>query len=49
MIAKKQILVVEDEAVIGMDIQKRLINLGYDVPLIFNWQDTIIRLHERIL
>lgn len=30
---KAKILVVEDEVVIAMDIQKRLISLGYDVPV----------------
>jgi len=34
MTANKQILVVEDEAVTGMDIQRRLKNLGYDVPVV---------------
>jgi len=29
---KTQILVVEDEAIVGIDIQKTLENLGYDVP-----------------
>jgi len=34
MTDKKQILVVEDETVTGMDIQRRLKNLGYDVPVV---------------
>jgi len=34
MTGKKQVLVVEDEAVTGMDIQRRLKNLGYDVPVV---------------
>jgi PAS domain S-box-containing protein len=34
MTGKKQILVVEDEAVTGMDIQRRLKNLGYEVPVV---------------
>lgn len=32
MKVKKQILVVEDEVITAMDIQRRLKNLGYDVP-----------------
>ena len=31
---KKQILVVEDEALIAMDLQRQLQRLGYDVPAI---------------
>jgi len=34
MAEEKQILVVEDEAIVGMDIQRRLINLGYIVPVV---------------
>ena len=34
MIAEKQILVVEDEVITAMDIQRRLKNLGYQVPVI---------------
>ncbi|MCX9083465.1 MAG: response regulator [Candidatus Methanoperedens sp.] len=34
MTPNKQILVVEDEAITAMDIQRRLKNLGYDVPAI---------------
>ena len=34
MTEKKQILVVEDEVVTAMDIQRRLKNLGYDVPVV---------------
>jgi signal transduction histidine kinase len=34
MTEKKQILVVEDEIVTGMDIQRRLKNLGYDVHVV---------------
>lgn len=34
MTENKQILVVEDEVVTGMDIQRRLKNLGYDVPVV---------------
>jgi signal transduction histidine kinase/GGDEF domain-containing protein len=31
---KKQILVVEDESIVAIDIQKTLQNLGYDVPAV---------------
>jgi CheY-like chemotaxis protein len=34
MITGKQILVVEDEIITGIDIQKRLNNLGYNVPVV---------------
>lgn len=34
MITEKQILVVEDEVITAMDIQRRLKNLGYGVPVI---------------
>jgi PAS domain S-box-containing protein len=34
MRAGKQILVVEDEMITGMDIQNRLKNLGYNVPVV---------------
>ncbi|MCX9083139.1 MAG: ATP-binding protein [Candidatus Methanoperedens sp.] len=34
MTGKKQILVVEDEAITAMDIQRRLKNLGYNVPVV---------------
>jgi len=34
MAEEKQILVVEDEAITGMDIQRRLKNLGYIVPVV---------------
>jgi PAS domain S-box-containing protein len=34
MITEKQILIVEDEVITAMDIQRRLINLGYKVPII---------------
>ena len=34
MTDEKQILVVEDEAITGMDIQRRLKNLGYIVPVV---------------
>jgi signal transduction histidine kinase/AmiR/NasT family two-component response regulator len=32
MMSQKQILVVEDNSIVGKDIQKRLCNLGYNVP-----------------
>ncbi|CAG0989448.1 MAG: putative transcriptional regulator [Candidatus Methanoperedens nitroreducens] len=34
MTADKQILVVEDEVIVGIDIQRRLKNLGYTVPVV---------------
>ncbi|MCZ7400590.1 MAG: ATP-binding protein [Candidatus Methanoperedens sp.] len=34
MLTGKQILVVEDEVITGMDLKKRLKNLGYDVPVV---------------
>ena len=34
MAAEKQILIVEDEVIVGMDIQRRLKNLGYIVPVV---------------
>jgi len=44
MIAKKQILIVEDEIIAAMDIQKRLINLGYNVPeIVSSGEEAIIK------
>ncbi|CAG0969003.1 putative transcriptional regulatory protein pdtaR [Methanosarcinales archaeon] len=34
MAGEKQILVVEDEVIVGMDIQRKLKNLGYIVPVV---------------
>ncbi|MCX9085167.1 MAG: response regulator [Candidatus Methanoperedens sp.] len=34
MITKKQILIVENEVITAIDIQRRLTKLGYDVPVI---------------
>ncbi|MCI5212675.1 MAG: response regulator, partial [Candidatus Electrothrix sp. ATG2] len=31
---KVRILIVEDEAIIGMELQARLIRQGYEVPLV---------------
>jgi len=47
MIAKKQILIVEDEIIAAMDIQKRLINLGYNVPaIVSSGEEAIIKVKE---
>jgi len=47
MIAKKQILVVEDQVITAIDIQRRLINLGYDVPIIVcSGEEAIIKVKE---
>jgi len=47
MIAEKQILVVEDEIITAMDIQNRLINLGYNVPsIISSGEEAIIKVKE---
>ncbi len=43
MIAGKQILVVEDEIIIGMDIQKRLKNLGCSVPFVVSSGEEAIK------
>jgi len=43
----KKILVVEDESIIGMEIQQRLQNLGYDVPVVVRTgQEAIDRSRE---
>jgi len=34
MAGEKQILVVEDEVIVGMDIQRKLKNLGYIVAVV---------------
>jgi signal transduction histidine kinase len=43
MIAGKQILVVEDEIITGMDIQKRLKNLGCNVPVVVSSGEEAIK------
>jgi len=43
MITGKQILVVEDEIITGMDIQKRLKNLGYNVPAVVSSGEEAIK------
>jgi len=40
--AKKRILIVEDEGVVGLDIKKRLIKLGYDAIGPFSRGNTAI-------
>jgi CheY-like chemotaxis protein len=47
MIAEKQILVVEDEVITGMDIQQRLISLGYKVPaIVCSGEEAILKAKE---
>jgi PAS domain S-box-containing protein len=47
MIAKKQILIVEDEIIAAIDIQKRLIELGYNVPaIVSSGEEAIIKVRE---
>lgn len=47
MTTKKQILVVEDEAITAMDIQLKLINLGYNVPaIVCSGEEAIIKVKE---
>ncbi|MCZ7401196.1 MAG: response regulator [Candidatus Methanoperedens sp.] len=47
MKTKKQILVVEDEIITAMDIQNRLINLGYNVPaIVCKGEEAIIKVKE---
>jgi CheY-like chemotaxis protein len=43
MIANKHILVVEDEAVTAMDMQRRLKNLGYNVPVVVSSGEEAIK------
>jgi PAS domain S-box-containing protein len=38
-----RILVVEDESVVAMDIQTRLISLGYDVPAVASYGEEAVR------
>ncbi len=45
---KPHILVVEDESVVALDIQNRLVNLGYDVPVIVSNGEEAIRKVETI-
>jgi CheY-like chemotaxis protein len=51
--SKIKILVVEDEVVIAMDLQQRLIRLGYDVPVIVgNGEeaiDTVVKLRPSLV
>ena len=47
MIAEKQILIVEDEIITAIDIQRRLINLGYKVPaIVCSGEEAIIKVKE---
>jgi CheY-like chemotaxis protein len=47
MIIKKHILVVDDEIITAIDIQDRLINLGYDVPaIVCSGEKAIIKVKE---
>jgi len=43
-----KILIVEDEPIIGLDIQKNLTSLGYDVPLILSSGEEAINAIEEI-
>lgn len=44
---EKQILVVEDEVIVGMDIQRRLKNLGYIVPVVVSsGEEAITKVRE---
>ena len=44
---EKQILVVEDEIIVGMDIQRRLKNLGYIVPVVVSsGEEAITKVRE---
>jgi PAS domain S-box-containing protein len=47
MITGKQILIVEDEIITALDIQKRLINFGYNVPVIVgSGEQAILKVNE---
>jgi len=47
MITKKHILVVEDEIITAMDIQNRMVNLGYYVPaIVCSGEEAIIKVKE---
>ena len=47
MADEKQILVVEDEVIVGMDIQRRLKNLGYIVPVVVSsGEEAITKVRE---
>lgn len=48
MVNSAKILIVEDEPIIGLDIQKNLIGLGYDVPLILSSGEEAINAIEEI-
>jgi CheY-like chemotaxis protein len=43
MIEGKQILVVEDEIITAMDLQTRLKNLGYNVPVVVSSGEEAIK------
>jgi len=43
MLNGKQILVVEDEIITGMDLQKRLKNMGYNVPVVVSSGEEAIK------
>jgi two-component system NtrC family sensor kinase len=45
---KKRILVVEDQGIVALDIQGRLMSLGYDVPAIASLGDEAIRQAETL-
>lgn len=51
--SKAKILVVEDEVVIAMDLQQRLIKLGYDVPVtVANGEEairTVMKIHPDLV
>ena len=45
---KTQILVVEDESVVALDIQSRLMRLGYTVPEVASYGEEAIRKAEKM-
>ena len=48
MVKKKSIVVVEDEGIVALDIQKILEDMGYDVPAIINSGEKAIKKVEEI-
>jgi CheY-like chemotaxis protein len=44
----RTILVVEDEALVGMELQEGLISLGYHVPELINRGDEVLAALERV-
>ena len=47
MTEEKQILIVEDNIIVAMDIQRRLIKLGYNVPVVVSsGQEAINKVKE---